>query len=42
MRETFVDPLDQLLDRLRLIPGGCVRGFELERSLVLFHAKALQ
>jgi hypothetical protein len=41
MRQTLVDPTDELLDRLGLITGGCEVGFELERSLVLFHARAV-
>jgi hypothetical protein len=41
VRKTFVNSLDELLDRLGLIPGGCEIRFELEGSSVLFHAGAL-
>ena len=41
MREPLVYPLDEVLDSLWLIAGGCETRFELEGSLVLFHAKAL-
>jgi hypothetical protein len=42
MREALVQPLDESLDRLWLIPRGGIIGFELEGTLVLFHAKAVQ
>jgi hypothetical protein len=42
VRETLVYSLDELLDRLGLIPGGSVVGFELEGTLVLFHTQAVQ
>src|SRR5262249_37721022 len=42
VRESLRDPVDELLDRLGLIPRGLEIGFEFERSLVLFHAQALQ
>jgi hypothetical protein len=42
MRKPLVNSGDELLDRLGLITGGGKIGFEFERSLVLFHARALR
>jgi hypothetical protein len=42
VRKALIYSLDEPLDRLGLIPGRCIIGFELEGSLVLFHAQAVQ